>query len=186
MNIDAYEAAGAAFSAQATPTPATALSPVHEYGNGAERHVELTGKGMAYVAGHIRPRGCPAGVDPRAWRQGIEARIDRHLAIVTGLLSILDEVDGDSDLEPVLGAPERIPAMGWWARDYGCQQIKWADGAGDWHEQVNEDGGDILDEPHDACLDLYEGTLDEDLEIDEPSRLSPNGAHLPGGGSDAA
>lgn len=42
-------------------------------------------------------------------------------------------------------------------------------------EDLNEDGGDVSDEPHDEPS--------QDLEDDEPTVYHPAGAYLPGGGS---
>jgi hypothetical protein len=79
-----------------------------------------------------------------------------------------DDAGEDSDpAEPMLGAPERhpsAPAFGF-IRDYPRyeaypypvgNQTSWADGhnteARDDCEEVNEDGGDVLDAPHDGFL----------------------------------
>lgn len=136
--------------------------------------VELTPKGIGYAKGygkHARVHLFHSGVDPaldfRDWRASIEAEIER-------LIGLLDEFDGDADLEPSLGAPEAclhspivthvVPVH---------SQVEWARGWGDDDEQVNEDGGDVLDEPHDA-------NTSEDCEPDPEPRY-PNGSWLPGG-----
>jgi hypothetical protein len=81
LNFPTSERAGA-FPA----LPMSNHSPQNE--TAAQRYpigVELTGKGWAYCFRHDR--------------EAIERRIDRHLALVTALLAILDHDDGDPDLE---------------------------------------------------------------------------------------
>jgi hypothetical protein len=141
----------------------------------ADSGYALTPAGLGYCARH--------------GREAIERRIERHLALVSALIGVLDLADGDENLEPSisdigypttddrehdccddgeldraddepsLGAPE-IPATslvpgGWggWHREDGNQE-RWANGHGDDEELVNEDGGDVQDEPHDPDTDL--------------------------------
>lgn len=87
-----------------------------------------------------------------------------------GCPTVIDDAEDDGHSEPVLASPETttlIPcgephplSYGFSGRLWGCRggdQSHWAAGcandrekdAGDEPEQVNEDGGDILDEPHD-------------------------------------
>lgn len=91
-------------------------------------------------------------------REGVERFIE-------DLIEILDGMDPDPEAEPELGAPEQF--AGWrgnadqslWAQGIdGEPWLGWPEGrpataemsqAGD-REEVNEDGGDILDQPHDA------------------------------------
>ncbi|MBN9308997.1 hypothetical protein [Devosia sp.] len=47
----------------------------------------------------LHPGGCPEGVEPRRWRKTLKSRVRTHLAIVTGLLALLDDMDGDCDIE---------------------------------------------------------------------------------------
>ena len=93
------------------------------------------------------------------------ARVDELLASAEALLAALDHMDGDPDLEPVLGAAENHPRPSWWyVRDEDGSQVDWAHGNRDDREDTDEDGGDILDEPHgDARED------DEDNGDKEPS-----------------
>ncbi|MCJ2133013.1 hypothetical protein MKK69_02835 [Methylobacterium sp. J-026] len=92
----------------------------------------------------------------RDLRRRIANRIEADLAL-------LDVLDGDSDAEPSLGAPEPITTGGWGYEDR-CRhsdQDHWAGGnsddqehdAGSDREEENEHGGDIQDEPHDAQPD---------------------------------
>jgi len=147
---------------------------------------------------HVRPGGCPAGVEPRLWRKALSRRVHLHLALATALLGVMDGFDGDPDLEdnaddepsfgveingiceleldtaddePLLGSPEIAPTgyvLGKWGwHTIQGSQERWSAGFGSMEEeQVNEDGGNILDEPHGAELDLREGEADEDLELD--------------------
>ena len=43
--------------------------------------------------------GCPLGVEPRLWREALDHRVNRPLALVTVLLALLDGQDTDPDLE---------------------------------------------------------------------------------------
>ncbi len=70
-------------------------------------------------------------------RAKLRQQVERAVA---HLIAILDELDGDPDLEPWIGAPERM-AGNWNPR---------AVGANDDREDPDEDGGDIVDQPHDA------------------------------------
>jgi hypothetical protein len=46
-----------------------------------------------------------------AARQDVEERIERHLAVAELLIAILDQIDGDENLEPSLGHyPLGLPA----------------------------------------------------------------------------
>jgi hypothetical protein len=60
----------------------------------------------------FRPAACPDGIEPRVWRKALRQRVEVYLAIVTGLLSLLDDAGGDCELEdggdyePSLGAPD--------------------------------------------------------------------------------
>ncbi len=47
----------------------------------------------------FRPAACPEGIEPRVWRKELRRRVNLYLGIVTGLLALLDDVDGDCDLE---------------------------------------------------------------------------------------
>lgn len=66
----------------------------------------------------------------RAARARIEHEIDR-------LIELLDEIDGDLDLEPSLGWPEAGP-----------DELP-TDFSHDDREEEDEHGGDVADEPHD-------------------------------------
>mgnify|MGYP002622586469 CR=1 FL=1 len=39
--------------------------------------ISLTTKGEAYALAHVRPAGCPDGVDPVKWRRAIERRCQK-------------------------------------------------------------------------------------------------------------
>lgn len=182
----------------------------------ADSGFTVTPRGVAYCLAH--------------GREAIERRIDRHLSLVTALLALIDEVDGDPDiedgddfdLEPSLGGSplnfeaidteldtsDTEPSLGWTDMEgrYGnrsmaptfdpdrevddaddepslgapetefappeyfstkrlpvyaamplTSQSSWARGRGDDDEQVNEDGGDVQDEPHDDLwMDMEE------------------------------
>jgi hypothetical protein len=77
--------------------------------------LDLTKRGQRYARrfdsdpaniNSFAPGGCPAGIEPRVWRAELEAHVERHLNIVTGLLALLD--DGlDPDLEPYFAGYEQ-------------------------------------------------------------------------------
>jgi hypothetical protein len=196
---------------------------MHHDPQAATSGIELTPSGEAYALAHLRPAGCPPGIDPLTWRQALENRVEQHLSLVTTLLALLDGMDTDPDLEPIeddepsigghapwgrevdleldnadtepslgwtdmegrygrgltfdpdrevddaddepnLGAPEpgfAPPLYGMWRGQLPYLpavpldgQGAWARGRGDDDEQVNEDGGDIQDEPHDPEPDF--------------------------------
>jgi hypothetical protein len=82
-------------------------------------------------------------------RKEAEAEIER-------LLIIIDEIDGDPDLEPYLGVPERHPSVMNWAQysRVGSQE-NWAIGLGDDREAVCEDeGAQCEDEGSDVDREL--------------------------------
>ena len=65
-------------------------------------------------------------------------------------IAILDALDGDSDLEPSLGAPEAlVPPPGWGLIDTRADQTCWADGC---HDDREQDAGDDR-EPDDGETD---------------------------------
>ena len=85
-----------------------------------------------------------------ATRRGIEDAIER-------LIALLDTLDPDFDLEPDTDDEEN----------------------GDL-EATNEDGGDILDEPHDPRdYGDYEPDLEPDADDEEPGDLEPDADNEP-------
>lgn len=71
-------------------------------------------------------------------RQRVEAEIDN-------LVSLLDRIDGDPDFEPWLGS---IEITSFHTVENVPQDI-WSGGNRDDREGTNEDGGNVLDVPHD-------------------------------------
>ncbi|MFD1984193.1 hypothetical protein ACFSOZ_16200 [Mesorhizobium newzealandense] len=47
----------------------------------------------------VKPYGCPQGVDPRTWRQSIETRLNDLLDRAMALITALDMMEVDCDLE---------------------------------------------------------------------------------------
>lgn len=114
---------------QANSTPAPAIPPA----------IHLTRKADAYIARALRPKGCPPGVDPARWRKAVAKRIERHHAAADALIAALDAMDGDADLEPSLAGFD------------GLGDDREGDDADNpAGELVDEDGGDVQDERHDA------------------------------------
>jgi hypothetical protein len=82
-----------------------------------------------------------------AVRRRVSRKIERHLDAVDKLLALLDALDGDSDAEPSLGAPnptfpslEALPAT--WALSQGLTQAGWGDGTRD-DREGEHDGREI-------------------------------------------
>lgn len=67
---------------------------------------------------------------------------------IENLINLLDEIEGDPDAEPTLGAPER---GGWYV-----SQEHWTDGACGDHERedVSEGEGAACDDGAEDCLSL--------------------------------
>jgi hypothetical protein len=179
MNMHAMPASRApvAGSTRALSKRQKAKKAVHEAPSASGSDVQLTPKGVAYCLRHGRP--------------AIERRIERHLALVTALLAVIDVVDGDPDQEPNLGAPEgRLSVPHYWGGTFQAplfdsaspidSQMDWARGSTDDGEEnvedegeaVNEDGGDVNDEPQGPSWtesNSLTGTLLGGAEDDEAS-----------------
>lgn len=93
----------------------------------------------------LKPLGCPQGIDPRTWRQEVEKRLNDLLDRAMSLITALDCMEADCDLEETaddefsLGWPERGPTA------YGVQC--------DDREMDNCD----LEDSHDAEPDVCDG-----------------------------
>lgn len=121
--------------------------------------IALTSKGEDYAIAHMRPVGCPAGIDPVTWRKAIEARAEALLDMVAALMTSLDVMDADADLEPSMGWAWREPVEGY------------ASGSGALDECESEDDQCVCDVPHDGG---------DDDEIGGSWRFA---AYISGGGS---
>ncbi|MDG4898793.1 hypothetical protein P9272_35495 [Mesorhizobium sp. WSM4976] len=111
---------------------------------------------------NLKPFGMPAGVDPRTWRQAIEARVNELLDQSMALITALDLMEGDVDLEDGADAE---PWLGWGERgprrmgvDLDCRGS-----IDDDRELEDEHGGDVLDERHDG-----EEREADDADYDQP------------------
>jgi hypothetical protein len=102
----------------------------------------------------LRPQGCPAGIDPRRWREALAARIEHHQLAVERLIAALDSMETDPDLEPSLAAPAACISRAW-----GLGRIP-----GDGTQEHWADGG---------MLDLEEDAADDD-HLDNPVTLNPD------------
>lgn len=58
----------------------------------------------------LKPLGCPQGVDPRAWRQSVEKRLNDLLDRAMSLITALDLMEADCDLEETA---DDEPTLGW-------------------------------------------------------------------------
>ncbi|RAZ90181.1 hypothetical protein DPM33_15245 [Mesorhizobium hawassense] len=125
---------------------------------------------MNAPVGSLKPFGIPAGVDPRTWRQAIEKRVNDLLDQSLALITALDLMEADCDLEDGADAE---PWLGWGERG-PVSTVPWQDGRGSPHddrEEENEHGGDINDEPQD----------DDEREADDAEHDQPG--HIEGGQS---
>ncbi|RWI92853.1 hypothetical protein [Mesorhizobium sp.] len=64
------------------------------------------------VVATLKPYGIPAGVDPRTWRQAIEAQLSDLFDRATALITALDLMEANCDLED--GADDE-PYLGGWS-----------------------------------------------------------------------
>jgi hypothetical protein len=115
---------------------------------------------MNAVVRTLKPVGIPDGVDPRTWRQAVEAQLNDLLDRATALITALDLMEADCDLEDGADAE---PWLGWGGK--GLPTVSWPqDGRGSMHddrELEDEDGGDINDQPHDDTeLEADDGDYD--------------------------
>ncbi len=106
----------------------------------------------------LKPFGIPAGTDPRTWRQAVEARINDLLDQSMALITALDTMEADADLEDN-GDEEHT--LGWLER--GPQRVGTDNTDRELDEADDEDGGDS--EPEETDCDLAGAT--SDLEHDE-------------------
>lgn len=90
-------------------------------------------------------------VSPQELAKAIADRIDAHFQALDALIALLDALEGDPDVEPILGAPERHPTPCYWgvgsSSSVQGDQSMWADGNNssptDDAEAVNEDGDEL-------------------------------------------
>ncbi|MGX5800237.1 hypothetical protein ACWGS9_03240 [Bradyrhizobium sp. Arg314] len=127
---------------------------------------------MNAVVRSLKPFGIPDGVDPRTWRQAIEKELNALFDKATALITALDLMEIDCDLEDGADAE---PWLGWGERGPKTLSSVFLDGRGsayDDRELEDEHGGDINDEPHDS----------DELEEDHAERDFPG--FIEGGNED--
>jgi hypothetical protein len=107
---------------------------------------------MSATIGSLKPYGIPDGLDPRKWRQAVAQRVNELLDQTAALISALDLMETECDLED--GA-DHEPSLGWGVNGQTGTTLDL--------ELVDEDGGDINDEPQDE--DEREADPDD---IDQP------------------
>ncbi|RUU10748.1 hypothetical protein EOD10_20400 [Mesorhizobium sp. M7A.T.Ca.TU.009.01.3.2] len=96
----------------------------------------------------LKPYGCPQGVDPRTWRQSVETRLNDLLDRAMALITALDMMEVDCDLEDTA---DDEPSLGWGHR--GGQSFLSA-------TAPNLPPGDVLDLELDNCDDECGGDLE--------------------------
>lgn len=85
------------------------------YSNEAPKAHEGKRDRNTFAVSKLAPFGCPQGVDPVAWRRSIEARLNELLDHSFALITALDMMEADpdledcGDLEPLLSWPEGGP-----------------------------------------------------------------------------
>lgn len=98
----------------------------------------------------LRPLGCPKGVDPREWRQSVERRLNDLLDRAMSLITALDMMEVDCDLEET---DDDEPSLGWGHR--GGQSFLSG-------TAPNLPPGDTTDLELDNCDDEEGGDLEPD------------------------
>jgi hypothetical protein len=58
----------------------------------------------------LKPYGIPKGMDPRTWRQAIEAQLNDLFDRATSLITALDLMEADCDMEDTA---DDEPSLGW-------------------------------------------------------------------------
>jgi hypothetical protein len=122
--------------------------------------LDLTPSGVAYARAHQRHQ--------------IETKLEATLDLVSALLALLDEEDGDENLEP---------SLGW--NPYGEIDLEGGD-VGDEPELVDEDGDGNPDNEDDGTAerDVTDGLENDgiwmgerdDAEYDQPGRIAGGGS----------
>ncbi|MER9449324.1 MULTISPECIES: hypothetical protein [unclassified Mesorhizobium] len=65
---------------------------------------------MTALVRTLKPVGCPQGTDARIWRQSVEKRLNDLLDRAMSLISALDCMEADCDLEETA---DDEPSLGW-------------------------------------------------------------------------
>lgn len=92
----------------------------------------------------LKPLGMPKGMNPRTWRQEVEKRLNELLDGAMALITALDLMEADCDLEETA---DDEPSIGW--TDRGPQ-------AGGLNDDCETDYCD-LEDSHDAKADVCDG-----------------------------
>lgn len=67
----------------------------------------------------LKPYGMPEGMDPQQWRQSVEKRLNDLLDRAMALITVLDLMEADCDLEDTADAE---PWLGWSGYGRGYQE----------------------------------------------------------------
>ena len=154
------------------------MFPAFESRSFARLNMTLPQNVRAHLAPFGCPFGMDPRAWRQSLEQQLEAMLDRQMEIIAQLDALDGDADfePDADSEPSLGAPELVgcatPAFSFWrvkpywmsSEEFAARQrdrSSWPIRAGDqtnWfhgggaeeEEDANEDGGNVLDEPHDA------------------------------------
>ncbi|MGC4024412.1 MAG: hypothetical protein QM744_04205 [Mesorhizobium sp.] len=144
-------------------TKRMSYQPEYVYGDIPDANGRWTGQyGLKPWPAHLQARQTAsesnASSEPTTFLSVTPSMRKKLAATFEALIALLDEIDGDCDVESTLGAPERSPephrgkrgpVYGKEARDNEGDQTNWADGANAAFEddcetdnEDNEDGGD--------------------------------------------
>lgn len=104
------------------------------------RHI--TNHGTADIVALV-PLGMPAGMNPRTWRQAIEKRLNELLDQSMSLITALDVMEVDPDLED---GGDLEPLLGWTGEGRGTVALDPTVNHDDDREEVSEDEGAQCDD----------------------------------------
>ncbi|CAN7516675.1 hypothetical protein [Mesorhizobium caraganae] len=93
----------------------------------------------------LKPYGMPRGMDPRTWRQSVQKRLNDHLDRAMSLITALDLMEADCDLEDTA---DDEPSLGWAERG-GSGLASYS--------APNLPAGDVTDLEMDNCDDEDDG-----------------------------
>ncbi|RVD73342.1 MAG: hypothetical protein E5V62_07595 [Mesorhizobium sp.] len=94
-------------------------------------------------SGRLQPLGMPRGMDPREWRQSVEKRLNDLLDRAMSLVTALDLMQADCDLEDGADAE---PSLGW-SNGGGASAMSWpSDGRASHYDDRERDDADAEDD----------------------------------------
>ncbi|MEI9414734.1 hypothetical protein [Mesorhizobium sp. Cs1321R2N1] len=98
---------------------------------------------MNAPVGTLKPFGIPEGMDPRTWRKAIEAQLNDLFDRATSLITALDCMEADCDLEET---NDDEPSLGWSDRGPQATSNMFLDGRGSAYDDREQDNSDDEDD----------------------------------------